>query len=213
MKNWRSSGRTSASWLAAQMSEEMRWLLVHADDGVIWGWRQPDGPWCYRVTATDITAKYPAIGRRCCASRRCNRRASSGPLVNCWCGGTAQASGAAASWTAELSPKARGKKQHLLWGTRVAGSDGLHGAARGTARSRACRAPSRVWSAAALALTVRHYVERVDQDQAAVSLSRLVWLGLVRDPERRLIMALKHTNPRPSAPRSRRAHLLGACAL
>ncbi len=49
------------AWLAARMTAEMPWLLAHADDGVIWGRREPDGALILSSDVFSSAAKYPAI--------------------------------------------------------------------------------------------------------------------------------------------------------
>ena len=49
------------AWLAEYMSEEMPWLLAHADDGVIWGKRQADGELVLSSDVFDDPVEYPSI--------------------------------------------------------------------------------------------------------------------------------------------------------
>jgi len=56
-----SSPEALRAWLAGQMSADMRWLLAHADDGVIWGRRQPDGKLVLSSDVFDDPTAYPAV--------------------------------------------------------------------------------------------------------------------------------------------------------
>jgi CRISPR-associated protein (TIGR03984 family) len=169
------------TWLAAQMSPEMPWLLVHADDGVIWGWLKPDGILVLSSDIAEIRAKHPAIGvvLRVETVQQVRVFGPGGELLM-WrdgagfCGRRIMDGGAV--------PEGAWEESHILWGTRVAGSaeftvlqEGQQGPVHAV--------PLPVTGGSRAALTVRQYVERVDQYQAAVTLSRLVRLGLY-EPQR-----------------------------
>jgi len=49
------------AWLVGQMNEEMPYLLVHADDGVIWGKRQPDGVLRLSSDVFSDSKQYPSV--------------------------------------------------------------------------------------------------------------------------------------------------------
>lgn len=51
----------SRTWLAQKMTDEMPWLLAHADDGVIWGKRQSDRSLKLSSDVFNDEKKYPSI--------------------------------------------------------------------------------------------------------------------------------------------------------
>ncbi len=53
--------KDARGWLGQRMTEGMPWLLVHADDGVIWGKRMEDGQLALSSDVFDSQAQYPAI--------------------------------------------------------------------------------------------------------------------------------------------------------
>lgn len=164
-------------WLATHMSADMPWLLVHADDGVIWGRREPDGS---LLLSSDVFAqkkRYPAIAveLRALTLQQC-RIFGKGGEVLIW----------------RESSQFRGRivrndsatevdlwdEQHLLWGTRVVeereGFSLLEEGQQGPQHA----VPIAIPRDRRAALTVRHYVEQDENGQAVVVMSRLVDLGL-----------------------------------
>ncbi|MBK9231258.1 MAG: hypothetical protein IPO15_10450 [Anaerolineae bacterium] len=48
-------------WLTEKMTEKMPWLLVHADDGVIWGRREQNQTIVLSSDLDDMKSQYPVI--------------------------------------------------------------------------------------------------------------------------------------------------------
>ncbi|GIK72745.1 MAG: CRISPR-associated protein [Chloroflexota bacterium] len=164
-------------WLATHMSADMPWLLVHADDGVIWGRREPNGS---LLLSSDVFAqkkRYPAIAveLRALTLQQCRIFGKGGELLiwregSQFCGRAVRNDNAAKvdSWD----------EQHLLWGTRVVeeqqGFSLFEEGQQGPQHAISIAVPRNRRAA----LTVRHYVEQDEHGQAVVVMSRLVDLGL-----------------------------------
>ncbi len=52
---------TLRAWLGRWMNAQMPWLLVYADDGVIWGKQQPDGKLVLSTDVFNDPDRYPAV--------------------------------------------------------------------------------------------------------------------------------------------------------
>jgi len=169
-------------WLAQRMSEDMPWLLAHADDGVIWGRRQSDGS---LLLSSDVffnlKSGYPAIAVELRPETLQQLRIF-GP------------GGELLIWRNEGRFRGRiimdgdsqredsWQEQHLLWGTSIeqrAGFSLLKEGQQGPQHA----IPIVVSGAQRAALTVRHYVQSDQYGQAIVGLSRLVNLGLFATTE------------------------------
>jgi CRISPR-associated protein (TIGR03984 family) len=174
-------GADPRAWLAAQMTEGMPWLLAHADDGVIWGRREPDGALILSSDVFKEAERYPAIAVPLSAKTLQQARifgpqgelllwrTDSGFSARCIDDGPHPPDDA-------LSDKG---EPYLLWGrgrvdvleTReperfVLISEGQQGVRHAP--------PKLVTGKRRLALKVRHYVDYDDQGQARIALSRLV---------------------------------------
>ncbi|MGC8779808.1 MAG: type III-D CRISPR-associated protein Csx19 [Anaerolineae bacterium] len=163
-------------WLAEHMSADRPWLLVHADDGVIWGRREPDGGLLLSSDIFDLKSRYPAIAveLRAATVQQCRIFGKGGEIL-IWREG----------------PQFRGRiihdgdtkkldswdEQHLLWGNPLEEREGFSLLEEGRQGPQHA-VPIVVPRTRRAALTVRHYVEQDDRGQAVVVLSRLVDLGL-----------------------------------
>jgi CRISPR-associated protein (TIGR03984 family) len=164
------------NWLAARMSEGMAWLLAHADDGVIWGRMQPDGALILSSDVAELPPKYPAIavGLRAKTLQQARIFGPAGELL-VWRAGNGFRG--RCIMDGGDAPADAWQEQHLLWGMRaMAAADFtvLQEGQQGPVHA----VPLSVPGGKRAALTVRHYVDSGDQNQAVVSVSRLVRLGL-----------------------------------
>ncbi|MBU2611007.1 MAG: TIGR03984 family CRISPR-associated protein [Chloroflexi bacterium] len=168
------------AWLAGRMSAEMPWLLAHADDGVIWGQRQEDGTLKLSSDAYNDPQEYPALAvpLRLETLQQARLFGPAGELLLWRVEG-----GFAARLIADGSQQlenALPDETHLLWGDRVDGSrDGFAILVEGQRGFVHAPPIEGLPPNERAALTVRHYVEYDDQDQAYVTMSRLVDLTLV----------------------------------
>lgn len=164
------------SWLAQHMSAEMPWLLVHADDGVIWGRWEPDGNVRLSSDVFKDTKKYPAIAvaLQPTTVQQCRVFGRSGEVL-IWREGM-QFRGRIME-DDDTASEDRWDEVHLLWGSPVEVRDGFSLLREGRQGPQHA-VPIVVPQARRAALTVRHYVQPDRYGQAVVVLSRLVHLGL-----------------------------------
>ncbi len=168
--------RDPRQWLAAHMSADMPWLLVHADDGVIWGRREPDGSLLLSSDVFDLKSRYPAIAveLRAATVQQCRIFGKSGEIL-LWREGAHfrgrtlhdDDTGKSDAWD----------EQHLLWGNPIEEREGFSLLEEGRQGPQHA-VPIVVPRTRRAALTVRHYVGQDDRGQAVVILSRLVDLRL-----------------------------------
>ncbi len=166
--------KDARGWLAERMTEGMPWLLVHADDGVIWGKRTEDGKLVLSSDVFDSQAQRPAIAieLRGLTIQQARIFGKAGELL-VW--RTENGFAGRIIEDGEALPDHAYEEEHLLWGVvndsrpepgftlLVEGEQGQQHAVPLTMTNpeRAC-------------LVVRHYVSYDDHDQAYVDLSRLV---------------------------------------
>ncbi len=165
-------------WLAQQMTQEMPWLLVHADDGVIWGRRAADGELLLSSDVPEIKARYPstAVTLRVETLQQARVFGPAGELL-VWRSEPGFA--ARRIMDGPNAPADAWEEPHLLWGRRVweaAGFSVLEEGQQGPVHAVPFVAPA----GRRAALTVRHYIQPDNQGQAVVTLSRLVQLGLLQ---------------------------------
>ncbi len=167
------------AWLAGQMTAHMPWLLVHADDGIIWGKRQPDGKLLLSSDAFNDPAKYPSLAVKLRAATLQEARIF-GPAgeVRVW--RTPQGFEARLLTDAGVGLEAlHDDERHLLWrqGNPVevrqdVGFALLQEGAQGQRHAPPVIPQGRQRPR----LVVRHYVDYDTEGQAYIALSRLVGL-------------------------------------
>ena len=163
-------------WLQTHMSKEMRWLLIHADDGVIWGRREPDGSLLLSSDVFDVKSQYPAIAVELRAETLQQARLfGPGGELLVW------RDGAGFQGRRIMDGDGRSKdvwhEQHILWGEttkQMTGFSLLEEGQQGPQHA----VPLTVPPGRRAALTVRHYLAPDENGQAVIELSRLVDLGL-----------------------------------
>jgi len=166
------------SWLASQMTPEMPWLLVHADDGVIWGWRQADGVLALSSEVAGLSARYPTLAVKLRQETLQQARVF-GPAGEVLVWRSDNGFDGRRIMDGESLPAGAFHEQHLLWGGRVAGNESFTVLEEGS-QGQVHAVPLPVPGRQRAALTVRHYAETDRQGQAAVVLSRLFDLGLYK---------------------------------
>ena len=169
------------SWLARRMSEDMPWLLVHADDGVIWGRRQPDGSLLLSSDVFDLKSRYPAIAveLRPETLQQVRIFGPGGELLIWRNEGRFQGR---SIMDGNLQTGDAWQEQHLLWGTSIEQREGFSLLKEGQQGPQHA-VPIVVSGIQRAALTVRHYTQSDRHGQAIVGLSRLVNLGLFATTE------------------------------
>jgi CRISPR-associated protein (TIGR03984 family) len=170
------------SWLAQHMSEDMPWLLVHADDGVIWGRRQSDGSLLLSSDVFDLKSRYPAIAVELQPETLQQVRifGPAGELLIWRNEGRFQ--GRSIIDGDDFQREDAWQEQHLLWGTSIEQRQGFSLLKEGQQGPQHA-IPIAVSGAQRAALTVRHYAQSDQHGQAMVGLSRLVNLGLFATTE------------------------------
>lgn len=164
------------TWLAGQMTEEMPWLLVHADDGVIWGRREANGELTLSSNVSAITSRYPSIAVPLRIETLQQARIF-GPAGELLIWRTVTGFSGRRIMDDQGVPADTWDEPHLLWGTRVMEAEKftvLEERRQGPVHAVPFPAPARQRAA----LTVRHYVAPEEFDQATVTMSRLVQVGL-----------------------------------
>lgn len=161
------------AWLAQRMSAEMPWVLIHADEGVIWGRWEPTGN--VRLSSDAFQGTELAIDLTAANVQQCRIFGKSGELL-IW-RDRAQFHGRIvedndtemADWWDE---------QHLLWGHPIEERHDFSLLREGR-QGQQHAVPIIVKQTQRAVLTVRHYVQPDRYGQAAVVLSRLVDLVLL----------------------------------
>jgi len=164
------------AWLAGQMNAQRPWLLAHADDGVIWGKRQPDGKLALSSDVFHDPKQYPEVAVKLRAETLQEARVfGPGGEVRLW---RTDKGFAARLLTDEgLGLKALPDEKHLLWyqGTPVAvHSDAGFALLQEGARGQRHAPPLIPQGGQRPKLVVRHYVDYDTEGQAYIALSRLV---------------------------------------
>lgn len=166
-------------WLKEHTSEGMNWLLIHADDGVIWGKRNSDGSIALSSDISEFQPSFKSVG--------CQLRAETIQQIRIF-----GLSGELLVWRKEAqmhgrmltddatTPNSFWDEQHLLWGQPVKQAKGFTVLQEGQ-RGPVHAVPIDVPSKQRVALTVRHYINIDASGTASVSMSRLVQLGLYYD--------------------------------
>jgi CRISPR-associated protein (TIGR03984 family) len=167
-------------WLEGHARAEMPWLLIHADDGVIWGMRQADGTLKLSGDVFSDPKVYPAVAVKLDVQTLQQARVfgPAGELLLWRTGG-----GFAARLIedgADSPPDALPDERHLLWGlgSCVESRGGFTLLQEGERGQR--HAPpievAEVCNSRRPALVVRHYLSYDQEGQAYINLSRLVCL-------------------------------------
>jgi CRISPR-associated protein (TIGR03984 family) len=161
-------------WLAEQMTEGMPWLLVHADDGVIWGKQNQDGKVILSSDVFDLQPQYPAIAveLRSLTIQQARMFGKAGELL-VW--RTEDGFAGRLIEDGEQTPPDAYEEEHLLWGVVAeprpeAGFTLLAEGDQGQQHA----VPLVLTNPERACLRVRHYVRYDDHGQAYVDLSRLV---------------------------------------
>jgi CRISPR-associated protein (TIGR03984 family) len=163
-------------WLAVQMKADMPWLLIHADDGVIWGKRQPDGKLVLSSDVFDHPAKYPSVAVVLRAETLQEARVfGQAGQVRVW--RTPEGFEARLLTDAGVGLEALPEEKHLLWyqGNLIkvrpdVGFALLQEGARGQRHA----PPVIPQGKQRPKLVVKHYVDYDTEGQAYIALSRLV---------------------------------------
>lgn len=163
-------------WLESHMSANMPWLLIHADDGVLWGRRSSQGALALSSDAFNEKSRFPSIAVELRAETMQQVRifGTAGELL-LWREGTTLRGRSITD--DEGVSKYSWDEQHLLWGTQSEQVEEFTLLVEGRQGPRHA-VPISVPSRRHAALTIRHYIGRDKEGQAAVVLSRLVDLGL-----------------------------------
>jgi CRISPR-associated protein (TIGR03984 family) len=168
------------AWLAQRMSDEMLWLLAHADDGVIWGKRQDDGTLLLSSDVYSDPDDYPsvAVPLRAVTLQQARVFGKTGELL-IW--RTEKGFAGRMLADAQMTLEALPDEQHLLWHqgnpVNIDQQTGFALLQEGQQGQR--HAPPVIPKGRQRpALTVRHYVDYDGEGQAYVALSRLVDLGV-----------------------------------
>lgn len=169
--------RDARQWLSAHMSADMPWLLVHADDGVIWGRREPNGSLLLSSDVFDLKTRYPAIAveLRGMTVQQCRIFGKGGEILIWREGSQFRGRIVQEDDTRNLD---MWDEQHLLWGTRVVEERERFSLLEEGQQGPQHAVPIVVPRGRRAALVVRHYVGHDKNGQAVVVLSRLVDLGL-----------------------------------
>ena len=161
-------------WLAAKTTSDMTWLLVHADDGVIWGRRETNGSLLLSSDVFDVKGRYPtiAVELRTETLQQARVFGEAGEIL-VWRDGADFMAREIADGGQKLEDAF--EEKHLLWGQGqpapprqgftllVEGQQGMSHAV-----------PLVVESNRRPALRVRHYIDYDNEGQAFICLSRLV---------------------------------------
>lgn len=161
-------------WLAAKATQDMPWLLVHADDGVIWGRREADGSLLLSSDVFDVKSRYPtiAVELRVETLQQARIFGKSGETLIWRNGAGFSARGIA---DGEQPREDAFEERHLLWGQGppIPPQQGFTLLVEG--EQGPCHAvPLVLKDERRPALKVRHYIDYDSDGQAFVCLSRLV---------------------------------------
>lgn len=161
-------------WLAAKTTPDMKWLLVHADDGVIWGRREPDGSLLLSSDVFDLKSRYPtiAVELRTETLQQARVFGETGEIL-VW----REGAGFKARKIVDGSktPENTFEVNHLLWGQGQPALPRQDFTLLVEGQQGPCHAVPRIINGNRRpALKVRHYIDYDDYGQAFVCLSRLV---------------------------------------
>lgn len=172
--------RDARAWLEDQLNKGRPWLLVHADDGVIWGKLDGNGKLILSSDIFNSPAKYPAIAVQLRAATIQQARVF-GPAGELLIWRTDDGFAGRVIADGENLPLDAYPEKQLLWGvvTEPQPTAGFTLLAEGEQGQR--HTPPLIMSKPERAcLLVRHYVSYDEHGQAYVSLSRLVDLDAWR---------------------------------
>ncbi len=165
-------------WLAKRMNADMPWLLVHADDGVIWGKRQANGTLLLSSDVFSDPIEYPsvAVPLRAITLQQARVFGKAGELL-IW--RTDEGFAGRMLKNEHMTLEALPDEQHLLWHqgepVKIDQQAGFALLREGQQGQR--HAPPVIPQGKRRpALTVRHYVDYDDEGQAYIALGRLVGL-------------------------------------
>lgn len=161
-------------WLSARARADMRWLLVHADDGVIWGKVHKDGSLTLSSDLFNDADKYPtvAVELRAITIQQARLFGPAGELL-IWRGDGGFAARRIEDGGRDLD---RIDETYLLWhmGNPTAVDEEAEFALLQEGQRGNRHAPPVIPQRRRPRLCVRHYIGYDDQDQAYIYLSRLV---------------------------------------
>ena len=165
-------------WLSKWMSEQMPWLLVYADDGVIWGKQQPDGKLVLSSDVFDNPARYSTVAVKLRAATLQEARIfGPGGELRLW--RTSKGFEARLLTEDGIGLEALPEEKYLLWYQghpvkidSVTGFALLQEGRRGQRHA----PPVIPQSGQRPKLVVKHYVDYDTEGQAYIALSRLVAL-------------------------------------
>jgi CRISPR-associated protein (TIGR03984 family) len=164
------------TWLAGQAQADMPWLLAYADDGVIWGRREPDGKLVLSSDVFSDPTEYPSVAAKLRAETLQEVRVfGPGGEVRVW--RTGGGLDATLLTEAVVGLETLPDERHLLWHlgspTAVSQEFGFALVQQGAQGNR--HAPPVIpQEGQRLQLVVRHYVDYDSEGQVYIALSRLV---------------------------------------
>jgi len=163
-------------WAAEQMGEGMPWLLVHADDGVIWGRRQVNGTLALSGRIFADKTRYPAltVELRAPTVQQLRIFGPEGEIFVWRTDGGFQARSISDGPTA---PDGCWEEEHILWGTHEEEKQGFTVLEEGR-QGQIHAAPLPVPPGERAVLTVRHYTQSDADGRAYVAGNRLVDVSL-----------------------------------
>jgi len=166
------------AWLDKQAGADMPWLLAHADDGVIWGRRQPDGELLLSCDVFRDPKQYPSVAVKLRAETLQEARIfGSAGEVRVW--RTTKGFEARLLTDAGVGMEALPNEGHLLWhqGNPVEVRQDVSFALLQEGAQGQRHAPPLIPQGKQRPkLVVKHYVDYDTQGQAYIALSRLVRL-------------------------------------
>ena len=164
------------AWLSGRMNAQMPWLLAHADDGVIWGKRQPDGKLVLSSDVFEDPAEYPSVAVKLRAETLQEVRVF-GPAGEMRLWRTAKGFAARLLTDDGVGLEALPDEKHLLWHqgrpVEVSQDTGFALLQEG-ARGQRHAPPVIPQGKQRPKLVVKHYVDYDPEGQAYIALSRLV---------------------------------------
>lgn len=161
-------------WLTTKAMQGMPWLLVHADDGVIWGRREADGSLLLSSDVFDVKSRYPSIAveLRTETLQQARIFGEAGEILVWRDGGEFKAREIA---DGGQTPADAFEEMHLLWGQGRPAPPQQGFTLLVEGEQGPCHAvPLVVKDKRRPALEVRHYIDYDNDGQAFVYLSRLV---------------------------------------
>jgi len=161
-------------WLTRCMSQDMPWLLAHADDGVIWGRRQSDGSLLLSSDVFNVVSRYPAIAvaLRPETLQQVRIFGQAGEML-IW--RDEERFHGRSIMDGDVQTEETWQEHHMLWGTLDEQRKGFSLLKEGQQGPQHA-IPIEVSGVQRAALTVRHYIQ--SDECARVGLSRLVEVGL-----------------------------------